>query len=104
VAHRDQEQPEVAHLGQQPVQSGLVCDRACDDGFVAVAADLEAKLNVPGLRPDLVLRPRLAERLDEGRGRGLVLICADWLRQDCPAGRVDPARPASSGVAVAGRR
>jgi len=28
------------------------------------------------LRPDLVPRPRLAQRLDEGRGRGLVLICA----------------------------
>jgi LuxR family maltose regulon positive regulatory protein len=28
------------------------------------------------LRPDLVPRPRLAQRLDEGRGRGLVLVCA----------------------------
>jgi len=37
---------------------------------------LATKLNVPGLRPDLVPRPRLAQRLDEGRGRGLVLICA----------------------------
>ena len=37
---------------------------------------LATKLNVPGLRPDLVPRPRLAQRLDEGRGRGLVLACA----------------------------
>ena len=37
---------------------------------------LATKLNVPGLRPDLVPRPRLAQRLEEGRGRGLVLVCA----------------------------
>ena len=37
---------------------------------------LATKLNVPGLRPDLVPRPRLAQRLDEGQGRGLVLACA----------------------------
>jgi hypothetical protein len=28
VAHQDQEQPEVTYLGQQPVQSGLISDRA----------------------------------------------------------------------------
>jgi len=62
VAYRDQEQPEVAHLGQQPVQGGLIGDRACDDGILAVAADLEAL--EPGgpppvedaLDPDLVAR------------------------------------------------
>ena len=37
---------------------------------------LATKLNVPGLRPDLVPRLRLAERLDEGLGEGLVLVCA----------------------------
>ena len=37
---------------------------------------LATKLNVPGMRPDLVPRPRLAQRLDEGGGRGLVLACA----------------------------
>ena len=37
---------------------------------------LVTKLNVPRLRPDLVPRPRLAERLDEGLGEGLVLVCA----------------------------
>jgi hypothetical protein len=34
---------------------------------------LATKLNVPGLRPDLVPRPRLARRLEEGEG--LVLAC-----------------------------
>ena len=34
---------------------------------------LASKLNVPGLRPDLVPRPRLAQRLDEGQGRGLAI-------------------------------
>ncbi len=35
---------------------------------------LATKLHVPGTRPDLVPRPRLAEPLDVGRG--LVLVCA----------------------------
>ena len=37
---------------------------------------LATKLHVPGPRPGLVPRPRLADRLDEGLGRGLVLVCA----------------------------
>ena len=37
---------------------------------------LATKLNVPRLGPDLVPRPRLAQRLDKGRERGLVLACA----------------------------
>ena len=37
---------------------------------------LATKLHVPRPRPGLVLRPRLAERLDEGLERGLVLVCA----------------------------
>jgi LuxR family maltose regulon positive regulatory protein len=72
---------------------------------------LATKLNVPGLRPDLVPRPRLAQRLDEGRGRGLVLACApagygktvllaEWIRRgrhrvawlSLDAGDNDPAR------------
>ena len=72
---------------------------------------LATKLNVPGLRPGLVPRPRLAERLDEGRGRGLVLVCgpagygktvllAEWVRRgglpaawlSLDAGDNDPAR------------
>jgi LuxR family transcriptional regulator, maltose regulon positive regulatory protein len=53
---------------------------------------LATKLHVPVAGPDLVPRPRLAERLDEGLGRGLVLVCApagygktvllaEWARQ-----------------------
>ena len=37
---------------------------------------LATKLHVPGLRPGLVPRPRLERRLEEGRGRGLILACA----------------------------
>ena len=37
---------------------------------------LATKLHVPGSRTDLVSRPRLAERLEEGLGQGLVLVCA----------------------------
>jgi LuxR family transcriptional regulator, maltose regulon positive regulatory protein len=72
---------------------------------------LATKLNVPGLRPDLVPRPRLAQRLDEGLGPGLVLVCApagygktvvlaEWVRRgrrpvawlSLDAGDNDPAR------------
>ena len=72
---------------------------------------LATKLNVPGLRPDLVPRPRLAQRLDEGLARGLVLVCApagygktvllaEWVRRgrhrvawlSLDAGDNDPAR------------
>ena len=72
---------------------------------------LATKLNVPGVRPGLVPRPRLAQRLDEGRGRGLVLACApagygktvllaEWVRRvrhpvawlSLDAGDNDPAR------------
>ena len=72
---------------------------------------LATKLNVPGLRPDLVPRPRLAQRLDESRGRGVVLVCApagygktvllaEWVRRgrhpvawlSLDAGDNDPAR------------
>src|SRR5437867_10762262 len=37
---------------------------------------LATKLHVPGPRPGFVPRPRLAQRLDEGADRGLVLVCA----------------------------
>ena len=37
---------------------------------------LATKLHVPGPRPGLVPRPRLAERLREGLRRGVVLVCA----------------------------
>ena len=37
---------------------------------------LATKLHVPRPRPDFVPRPRLADRLDEGLRRGLVVVCA----------------------------
>ena len=72
---------------------------------------LATKLYLPGPRPDLVPRPRLLARLDEGLARGLVLVCApagygktvllaDWARRgshpvawlSLDAGDNDPAR------------
>ena len=72
---------------------------------------LATKLHVPGPRPDLVPRPRLAQRLDERLAQGLVLVCApagygktvllaDWARRgrrpaawlSLDAGDNDPAR------------
>jgi LuxR family maltose regulon positive regulatory protein len=72
---------------------------------------LATKLNVPGVRPDLVPRPRLAQRLEEGVAGGLVLVCApagygktvllaEWVRRgrrpaawlSLDAGDNDPAR------------
>ena len=72
---------------------------------------LATKLHVPGPRPGFVPRSRLAERLDEGLGRGVVLVCApagsgktvlvaDWARRggrpvawlSLDAGDNDPAR------------
>ena len=72
---------------------------------------LATKLHVPGPRPGFVPRPRLAQRLDEGLGPGLALVCApagygktvllaDWARcRERPvawlsldAGDNDPAR------------
>ena len=35
---------------------------------------LATKLHMPGTRAGLVPRPRLAEALDEGLGRGVVLV------------------------------
>ncbi len=47
-------------------------------GTAAAVRDvlLATKLNVPGPRAGFVARPRLAQRLDEGADRGLVLVCA----------------------------
>jgi LuxR family transcriptional regulator, maltose regulon positive regulatory protein len=41
-----------------------------------MAAELATKLHVPWPLLGLVPRPRLTERLDEGLGRGLLLVCA----------------------------
>ncbi|HUL26290.1 MAG TPA: hypothetical protein VLW44_11050, partial [Streptosporangiaceae bacterium] len=80
---------------------------------------LATKLHVPRPPPDLVPRPRLAERLGEGLARGLMLVCApagygktillaDWARHSEPpvawlsldAGDNDPARFWRHGVAA----
>ena len=80
---------------------------------------LATKLHVPRPRPDLVPRPRLAERLEEGLARGLMLVCApagygktvllaDWARRGLPpvawlsldGGDNDPARFWRHGVAA----
>ena len=80
---------------------------------------LATKLHVPRPRPDLVPRPRLAERLDEGLARGLMLVCApagygktvllaDWARRgpqpvawlSLDTGDNDPARFCRHGVAA----
>ena len=72
---------------------------------------LATKLHMPGPRPGLVPRPRLVARLDEGLGRGLVLVCGpagygktvlltNWVRRgevpaawlSLDAGDNDPAR------------
>jgi LuxR family transcriptional regulator, maltose regulon positive regulatory protein len=53
---------------------------------------LATKLHMPGLRPGLVARPRLLDRLDQGLARDLILVCApagfgktvllaDWARR-----------------------
>ena len=59
-------------MGTPAAAEAAVAEAATSERDVLLAT----KLNVPGLRPDLVPRPRLAQRLDEGRGRGLVLACA----------------------------
>ena len=72
---------------------------------------LATKLHMPASRPDLVSRPRLANRLDEGLAQGLIVVCAsagygktvllaDWARRgghptawlSLDAGDNDPAR------------
>ena len=73
---------------------------AARSGTAAAERDvlLATKLNVPGPRPGFVSRPRLAQRLDEGLGQGLILVCApagsgktvllaDWARLGRPRPR-----------------
>ena len=83
---------------------------------------LATKLHMPASRPDLVPRPRLTARLDEGLALGSVLVCApagygktvllaDWARRGGPAvawlsldaGDNDPARFWRHGVAALDR-
>ncbi len=54
----------------------LHCRHATIGGMEARDVLLATKLHVPRPRPDFVVRPRLAARLDEGLGRELILVCA----------------------------
>ena len=67
---------------------------AAPSGMAAAERDalLATKLHMPAPRPGLVPRPRLAEQLDEGLTRGVILVCApagygktvvlaDWARR-----------------------
>ena len=86
---------------------------AASSGIAAPERDvlLATKLYMPASQPSLVSRPRLAERLDEGLVRGVILVCApagygmtvllaDWARRgehpaawlSLDAGDNDPAR------------
>ena len=65
---------------------------------------LATKLHIPASRPDLVLRPRLTERLDEGLAGGCPGLRASWVRQVGPAGRLGLAPPAPGRRAVADER
>ena len=78
---------------------------AAVDSLVHAAAGqdvlLATELHVLGPRPGFVPRPRLAGwRAGARAGPGLR---PGWVRQDCPAGRLGPARRAAGGLAVAGR-
>jgi hypothetical protein len=50
--------------------------RRAEAGAAERAALLATKLHLPSSRPGQVPRPRLAQCLDEGLARGLVLVCA----------------------------
>ena len=67
---------------------------------------LATKLNMPRPGPGLVPPPRLAQRLDDGLRRGLVLVCApagygktvllaDWRRWAARSKRGKTGRPAT---------
>jgi LuxR family transcriptional regulator, maltose regulon positive regulatory protein len=57
-------------VGERPGVAGSDVAAAGRDALLAT------KLYVPGPRPGFVPRSRLVERLDEGLGRGMVLLCA----------------------------
>src|SRR5207344_3360820 len=61
---------------EAPIVRVRMGEQAAEAATSARDVLLATKLNVPGVRPDLVPRARLVERLDEGRARGLVLACA----------------------------
>ncbi len=66
---------------------------------------LATKLYIPPPRPNVVLRPRLIERLNEGLHRKLTLICGPRrLWQDHAGQRMGRRLRATGRLAVAGRR
>ena len=88
-----------------PADAGLPAAPSAQDVLLAT------KLHVPRPQPGVVPGPRLAQQLDEGLGRGLVLVCApagygktvllaDWAQRgpqraawlSLDAGDNDPAR------------
>jgi ATP/maltotriose-dependent transcriptional regulator MalT len=90
-------EPQPATLAQWPRRSGMCC--------------WPPSCTCQAPRPGFVLRPRLMEALEEGLGRGLILVCApagfgktallaDWARRSqrpaawlsLDAGDDDPAR------------
>jgi LuxR family maltose regulon positive regulatory protein len=114
--------PQVGLLGGNTGQAGkMVEPRSGAQAVVAAEQDalLATKLHVPQSRPDLIPRPRLAERLDEGLAHRLTLLCAtagygktvllaDWVRRgrhrvawlSLDAGDNDPARFWRHGLAA----
>ena len=88
-----------------------MCSSAMTEPFAAAPTRVTAserdmllatKLHVPLLRPDLVPRPRLAERIDEELGRGLVLVCAPagYGKTVLLAGWAQRARPAAAWLSL----
>jgi hypothetical protein len=58
-AYRDQAQPEVADLGQHPVQRGLISEQARDGRLRAVAVDLQTP-NQAAQRPSSTPSTRIS--------------------------------------------
>jgi hypothetical protein len=74
-------------MAEPPADAGLPAAPSAQDVLLAT------KLQVPPPQPGVVPRPRLAQQLDDGLGRGLVLVCApagygktvllaDWAQRD----------------------
>ena len=57
-------------MAEPPADAALHAAPSAQDVLLAT------KLHVPRPQPGVVPRPRLAQQLDDGLGRGLVLVCA----------------------------
>ncbi len=65
---------------------------------------LTTKLYVPFVKPNLITRPRLTERLNEGtKGKLTLVFGAGGLRQDHVARGVEPPGRVAYSMALAGR-